>query len=101
MIMFKKSETLRQSLINCLESASRPLGYRDLSVMLGVSEKDLPAHIQHVAKSLRSQGRELIIIPASCKTCGHEFDKRRKVTKPSRCPKCRSERIDPPLFTLQ
>ncbi|MDZ7759070.1 MAG: hypothetical protein U5L00_02275 [Desulfovermiculus sp.] len=98
--MSSNRETLRQSIITCMESSGRPLGYRDLSIMLGISEKDLPAHIPHVAKSLRTQGRRLVIFPSTCKRCGYEFAKRQKVTQPSRCPKCKSERIDPPLFTI-
>jgi hypothetical protein len=93
-------DTLRQAIISSLESAQGPVSFRDLSVELGVSEKDLPAHMEHVAKTLRSQGRRLIIIPASCRACGHEFGKRTRMTRPSRCPMCKSERIEPQLFTL-
>jgi hypothetical protein len=77
------------------------LSYKELSAMLGVSEKDLPQHMEHVAKSLRSKGSQLIILPAACITCGYRFEKRKKLTLPSRCPLCKSERIDPPLFTVK
>lgn len=99
--MPRNQETLRQSIVNCLETAGRPLGYKELSAMLGVSEKDLPDHMEHAAKSLRSQGRQLIVLPAACKACGYEFAQRKKVTRPSRCPLCKSEWIEPPLFTLK
>ncbi len=94
-------QTLRQSIINSLETAGRPLGFRDLSVLLGISEKDIPPHMEHVAKSLRSQGKRLVILPAACRACGHEFTKRNKLTRPSRCPLCKSERIDSVLFTIK
>ena len=99
--MSQKGETLRQSLVTCLQEAGRPLGYRELSVMLCVSEKDLPEHIQHVAKSLRTKGRRLIVHPAQCRSCGFTFELRKKITHPSRCPHCRSERIDPPVFSVE
>ena len=98
--MTRNRETLRQAIINCLKTSGRPLGYKELSVMLKVSEKDLPEHMEHVAKSLRSKDRQLIVLPAACRTCGYEFENRKKMTQPSRCPLCKSERIDPPLFRL-
>lgn len=99
--MSRNRDTFRQSLVNCLEASGRALSYKELSAMLGISEKDLPKHMEHVAKSLRSQGRQLIVLPAACIACGYTFEKRKKLTQPSRCPHCKSERIDPPLFKLE
>ncbi|MFP4034086.1 MAG: transcriptional regulator [Desulfovermiculus sp.] len=99
--MSRNRDTLRQSLVSCLETSGRALSYKELSAMLGVSEKELPQHMEHVAKSLRSKGRQLTILPATCITCGYTFEKRKKLTQPSRCPLCKSERIDPPLFKLE
>ncbi|MFO7800734.1 MAG: transcriptional regulator [Desulfovermiculus sp.] len=98
--MSRKRKTLRQSIVNCLDTAGRPLSCRELSIMLGISEKDIPEHVQHIAKTLRSQGKRLSIVPAECRTCGYAFEKRKKPGQPSRCPHCKSERIEPPLFGI-
>ena len=68
--------------------------------MLGISEKDIPEHIQHVAKTLRSRGGRLKVVPPECIQCGYTFDERHKLSQPSRCPTCKSERIHPPQFAL-
>ena len=93
-----QSQTARQSLLEWLGDI--PLSARDLSQMAGMSEKDVYAHLPHLAKSLKQQNLRLEVIPASCQSCGYSFDRRGQYTKPSRCPECRKERIDPPAFSV-
>ncbi len=40
-------------------------------------------------------------MPATCKKCGYQFTDRERLKKPSRCPRCKSERIDPPRFYVK
>lgn len=47
-----------------------------------------------------AQGHDVLVAPPRCRACGfEEFDKRANL--PSRCPECRSERIDEPAFTIE
>ena len=46
-----------------------------------------------------SLGRVDVVV-AQCEGCGFVFNKRNKLSKPSRCPSCKSERIEPPRFTI-
>jgi transcriptional regulator len=77
-----------------------PASARDLSAAAGIREKDVAGHLEHVEHSARARGERLEVEPASCAGCGFRFEGRARLTKPGSCPKCRSTRIDPPLFSL-
>lgn len=73
---------------------------KDLSALVGISEKDVAGHLEHLEKSLQAQGLRLEMLPASCIGCGFRFKDRRRLTRPGACPECRSTRIDPPAFRV-
>lgn len=89
--------TIRQLITEELEKG--PMTSRDLSKAIRISEKEVTAHMEHVAKSLRSPKR-LILEPPVCNKCGFVFSERRRFTSPSRCPRCRHEGISPPAFRI-
>ncbi len=74
-------------------SRGEPMTLRELSRELGVSEKLLPDALDKLARSASRDGVRLRQIPASCVACGFEFGDRARMSSPSRCPSCRSERI--------
>jgi len=41
------------------------------------------------------------VVPARCRNCGYEFRGRERLRKPSKCPRCHSERIEPPRFYVR
>lgn len=92
------SSTVRARLREELERG--PASARDLSAAVGIREKDVPGHLEHLARSLEAQGRRLAIEPSHCLACGYLFEGRKRLSKPSRCPRCRSERLEPPLFAI-
>ena len=94
----EQSRTLRQSILHCLQEG--PLTARELSALVQIREKDVIPHLEHLEKSLRRSGRRLAIEPSECLQCGFRFEKRRRLSKPSACPRCRCQRIDPPVFRL-
>lgn len=77
-----------------------PKTSRDLSAELSVSEKEVTFGLRKLELSLRHQGLELGTGAARCLACGFEFERRGRLTKPSRCPGCKSERIQPPRFWI-
>ncbi|MBU2490124.1 MAG: transcriptional regulator [Proteobacteria bacterium] len=89
--------TLRKEMMRLLEEGPRTA--RELSQKIGVREKEILAHLPHVVKSLAAGKHPFSITPAQCLECGHKFRDRRRFTIPSRCPRCRSERIEPPVFS--
>lgn len=91
-------DTVRQAIMHALEEG--PLSSLDLSGMIGIPEKEVAGHLEHIRMSLHRSAREFIITPAECVKCGFVFEKRGRLTKPGRCPVCRSESIHAPLFEI-
>ncbi|NIQ39779.1 MAG: ArsR family transcriptional regulator [Proteobacteria bacterium] len=93
-----KNQTIRQRIISLL--SERPHGIRDLSKILQISEKEVPEHLEHVARSVSSQKKKLVTLPFQCFTCGYVFTNRKRFTRPGRCPKCRGGPIEEPRFQI-
>jgi len=101
------NETTRERIIRLLMESKTPLSARDIALELGLDpklgERMVYEHLLHIAKTIRRQsgGRlALYMMPPKCRNCGYVFKNLDKPRKPSRCPRCKSERIDPPLFKI-
>jgi hypothetical protein len=77
-----------------------PRTARELSAHVGIPEKQVAGHLEHLARSLRAGGERFQVEPAGCQDCGFVFKKRDRLTRPSRCPVCRSEHLDAPRFRI-
>lgn len=71
---------------------------RDLALLLGAQIKTVLADLEHVRRSHRKAFR---VRPAECTTCGFIFRKRDRLSTPSRCPECRSERTVGPWMEIR
>jgi predicted Zn-ribbon and HTH transcriptional regulator len=91
--------TVRQQIVQVLTGAR--CSARDLAHRLAIPERQVEDHLVHIVKSVAGsrQGRFLIEL-ASCQDCGFVFRGRTRLTRPSRCPKCRSEAILEPRFGI-
>ena len=83
--------TLRRLLMQRLEAGA--CGVRELSQELHQSEKEIYHHLQHVGRTVRRQGGNLVVSPPLCQQCGYLFKDRTRTSPPGRCPQCRSTRI--------
>jgi predicted Zn-ribbon and HTH transcriptional regulator len=79
----------------------RPQTSLEVSQSVGVAQGEVAGHLEHLARSLPHQGLVLEVQPARCIACEFTFEGRRRFARPSRCPQCRSERIDPPRFFVR
>lgn len=73
---------------------------KQLSVRLKMSEKDVPEHLAHLIQTLRNEPYKLVVTPAECIACGFKFGED-KINNPSRCPKCKSERVSKQTFHIE
>jgi transcriptional regulator len=94
----ERRETVRQSIQHALEQEE--LTAADIGQRLGLREREVVAHIEHLQRSLAHAGMRLEVLPAECRSCGFVFKKRERRGRPSACPQCRSERIEPPRFRI-
>ncbi len=90
--------TIRQQIIDLLSDG--PCDARDISQTLGIREKEVYDHLDHIAKSVSAQNRKLKVRPPVCLSCGYEFRDRKRLTKPGRCPECRQQRIQSPVYQV-
>ncbi len=98
----ERGATVRGALEAELASAPETgLTAKELSARVGIPEKDVAGHLEHLEKSLRAGGAQLDVIPAECLSCGFIFRDRKRLTRPGSCPECRSTRIDPPAFRVK
>lgn len=73
---------------------------RELSELLSMGEREVTAHLQHLQRSAGRRGERLAVQPSACLECGYVFEKRERLSRPSRCARCKSERILPPRFAI-
>jgi len=95
-----ENRTPRQRLLEALTGSLRSA--RDLAQELGLPEREIEDHLVHVARSIKHDStRRFQHDPAYCRECGFIFRGRSRLTRPSRCPRCRQESIVPPRFGIQ
>ena len=92
--------TARQRLMQALTGSLRST--RELARDLGLPEREVEAHLAHVVRSLKHDStRRFLMEPSTCHGCGFVFRERRKLSRPSRCPRCREESVVPPRFGIE
>ncbi len=90
--------TVRKMILDILHE--QDITARQLAERLGLKEREVLEHLQHVQRSL-GKGAKLIVDPARCLHCDFIFKNRDRLSKPGRCPKCRSENVAPPIFGVR
>lgn len=90
--------TIREQMIDLLSEGEHDA--YEISQILRIQEKEVYLHLPHIMKSLVPRKRRLKIVPAVCISCGFAFKDRWRFKKPGRCPRCRSERIQPPRYVI-
>lgn len=93
-----RPETVRQALRAALQDG--PYSAHELSALVSASEAAVEKHLEHLARSIAARGEALIMEPPKCLECGHAFRDRSRFSVPGRCPRCRSERISAPRFSV-
>jgi predicted Zn-ribbon and HTH transcriptional regulator len=98
--------TTRERILKLLYETGGALTAEEIISLLGQEDltvKDVYEHLDHIARTVktRSKGREYLgMEPPYCRKCGYVFKDLSKPKKPSRCPRCKSEWINPPRFMV-
>jgi predicted Zn-ribbon and HTH transcriptional regulator len=97
--MLPAPQTARQRIVELL-TGSRLSSYQ-LAQLLGIPERQVEDHLQHVVKTVaRDRDKRFVLEPSACQDCGFVFRERRRLTRPGRCPRCRSEGITAPRYGI-
>lgn len=92
------STTYRARLHDLLRE--RALSALQLSQLVGISEREVTGHLEHLERSLRHGNEQLVVTAARCLSCAFVFDKRQRFSKPGSCPSCRHPRITRPILAI-
>lgn len=90
--------TTRQQIISLL--SRNEMDARTLSREVRIREKEVYEHLSHINRSLAAKGKTLSIRPSECLQCGYVFKDRKRFTRPGRCPRCKSSRLQNPVFSI-
>ncbi|MFX0070268.1 MAG: transcriptional regulator [Candidatus Hermodarchaeota archaeon] len=95
-------ETRRQKIITFIKEMGNPIDLkRILKEFEYRNKKTLINDVLSIAKTIRNEGKKLVVYPASCVACGYVFRQKKSDLKiPSKCPKCREQRIDWPSIQI-
>ena len=88
----------RKDLIDLL--LDNPMSVAELAREHKMQIKEIATDLEHLRKSLRHLAHSLVVTPARCRKCGFEFGAE-KLTKPSRCSKCRATWISEPRVQVR
>jgi len=94
----ERQKTIRQQIISLLKGNT--LTAKDISADIRISEKEVYEHLEHIRRTVNKAEYRFSVQAAECKKCGFIFRKRDKLTKPGKCPVCRGESIQEPLFSI-
>ena len=89
--------TTRRRLIDLLTYEPRTAS--SLAREMGLRRGDVEEDLRHALRSATAEGHTIEVIPARCKDCGFLFSPDR-LSKPGRCPACKSGRLFEPLFRV-
>jgi hypothetical protein len=88
--------TRREEIIKILSKEKKSA--QEFAYYFNIDLNEILDDLEHIKRSIRP--KKLNVDPAKCKNCAFIFKERSKIKKPSKCPRCRSEWIMPPLFSL-
>ncbi len=95
----ERYETLRRRIVTLLREG--PLSGRAISNELRIPERDVCEHLEHIRKTMNKGEYKFVVLPARCSKCGFVFRKRGRLKKPGKCPLCRSESVEEPVFSVE
>jgi len=89
--------TTRQRIADALRES--PATASDIAGEFSLPTPTVYTHLEHVSRSVDDE-EEFLVSPPACRDCGFDgFDD--PVNEPSRCPECKSERIEEPAFVIR
>jgi len=90
--------TRREEIFEILKHEKRSA--QELANYFRVELKWVIEDLYHLAKSAKPT-YDLRMFPAECKRCGFIFKERSRIKAPTKCPRCREESIQAPLFIIE
>jgi predicted Zn-ribbon and HTH transcriptional regulator len=94
--------TRRETIVELLERTEYPLSAEEICERLDIKKRSIVYEdLDHIAKSVKRENKELLIRPAICGKCQFTFKVGKTTKAPSKCPKCKSQWILSPAFIIK
>jgi predicted Zn-ribbon and HTH transcriptional regulator len=98
--MASLQRTPRQRIMDLLTLS--PMSSQQIAAIVKLSERQVEEHLVHITKSLaRDLSLRFVLEPPNCRDCDFVFRDRQRLTRPSRCPRCHSEAITDPRYSIE
>lgn len=95
--MREAERTTRQRITDHLRE--EPLQAGAIANEFDITTKEALSHVEHISKSLAEESDQLLVAPPECRECGFdEFND--LINRPSRCPDCKAESVEEPIFRV-
>jgi len=94
----ERGETIRRDIIRLMMEG--PVTPYDISGELRISEREAADHLSHAIVTAKRKYK-VEVTPAVCRSCGFTFSDRKKVKKPSRCPRCKEGRVESARYSIK
>ncbi len=95
-------QTRRERIAELLQSIEFPITAEEICEQFDIKSRSVVYEdIDHISRSMKRKGKELLIRPASCGKCHFIFKTRSTSKAPSKCPKCKSQWILAPAFIIK
>lgn len=91
--------SLRQQIMDLL--SEEELNALEISQAVGVGEKEVPGHLEHIIRTLGAEGKKLLVSPYTCLGCGYSFKDRKRLHRPGRCPRCKGSHIKMATYRIE
>ena len=79
-----------------------PMTTQQIAAVVKISERQVEEHLGHIMKTVaRERSLRFMLYPSECKECEFVFRDRNRITRPSRCPRCRNESLTDPRFSIE
>jgi len=88
----------RKDLIDIL--LGNPLTVSQIAQLVDESPSRVADDLNHLFRSLKHTEYKAVVEPACCRACGFEFSQA-KLTKPSKCPECKSTWVQEPKIGIE
>ncbi|HDQ59867.1 MAG TPA: ArsR family transcriptional regulator [Candidatus Woesearchaeota archaeon] len=92
-------QTRRKEIMGILEKQEMTL--KQLAEHFAITPKEISEDLKHISQTIKAGHKKLVQRWAVCNSCGFVFKERKRLSRPTKCPECRSEDISEQKFSIQ
>ncbi len=92
-------KTRREKIVELL-TKNEAMTLQEMADLTQSAVKTIANDLDSVRKTIKSENKRIEVNPATCMGCNYTFSGRNRISDPSKCPECHSERIFSQRFRI-